>query len=161
MPGMLLFLGASRVSFQPGVDPFGLQSDRTSAADANVAQFLALARRVDGVSTQAGVLRSLPNVQPRLHRATLLTRRRVTQPRRTVTSVDAPWRADLWPVRREQWREMRADVAGIEDRDAGRRGRRTTRGHAARSSGAHWPRCSLEWPGDTATPRWCTAAAWP
>jgi hypothetical protein len=36
-------------------------------------------------------------------------------------------------ARREQWREMRADVAGIEDRDAERRGRRTTRGHASRS----------------------------
>jgi hypothetical protein len=29
------------------------------------------------------------------------------------------------------------------------------------ASGSHWPRCSLEWPGDTATPRWCTAAACP
>jgi len=37
------------------------------------------------------------------------------------------------PARREQWREMRADVARIEDRDAERRGRRTTRGHASRS----------------------------
>jgi len=45
----------------------------------------------------------------------------------------ALWRAGLWPARREQWREMRADVAGIEDRDAERRGRRTTRGHASRS----------------------------
>jgi len=34
---------------------------------------------------------------------------------------------------------MRADVAGIEDRDAERRGRRTTRGRAARSSGSRWP----------------------
>src|SRR3989304_1750161 len=41
--------------------------------------------------------------------------------------------AGLWPARREQWREMRADIAGIEDRDAERRGRRTTRGHASRS----------------------------
>jgi hypothetical protein len=29
------------------------------------------------------------------------------------------------------------------------------------ASGSHWSRCSLEWPGDTATPRWCTAAACP
>ena len=46
------------------------------------------------------------------------------------------WRAlARWPVAGapEQWREMRADVAGIEDRDAERRGRRTTCGHASRS----------------------------
>ena len=49
MPGLLLFLSASRVSFQPGIDPFGLQPNRTPAADARVPQFLALARRVDGV----------------------------------------------------------------------------------------------------------------
>ena len=41
--------------------------------------------------------------------------------------MDALWRADLRPARREQWREMRAVLAGIEDRDAERRGRRTTR----------------------------------
>ena len=34
---------------------------------------------------------------------------------------------------------MRADVAGIEDRGAERRGRRTTCSRAARSRGSHWP----------------------
>ena len=72
MPGMLL-LGTPRVSFQPGVDPFGLQPNGSPASDAHVAQFLALAGRVDGVPAQAGVLRALRNAQ------TLLTRRRVTR----------------------------------------------------------------------------------
>jgi hypothetical protein len=42
MPGMMLILGASRVSFQPGVDPFRLQPNGTPASDANMAQLLAL-----------------------------------------------------------------------------------------------------------------------
>ena len=55
MPGLILFLGASRVSFQPGIDPFGLQPNRTPAAHARVPELLALAGRVDGVPAQAGV----------------------------------------------------------------------------------------------------------
>ena len=87
MPGLILFLGASRVSFQPGIDPFGLQPNRTPAAHARVP-----GRRIC----------ALCNVQPRLHRATLLTRHRVTQPLSNRSSVGALWRADLRPARRNR-----------------------------------------------------------
>jgi CRISPR-associated endonuclease/helicase Cas3 len=53
-----------------------------------VAQLLTLAGRVDGVPAQAGILRGLSNVQPRLHRATLLTRLRVTQPGSEARWID-------------------------------------------------------------------------
>src|SRR5689334_18173124 len=60
MPGLILIpLGASRVSFQPGIDPFGFQPNRTPAADACMVQLAPLACGVDGVAADAGVLGAL------------------------------------------------------------------------------------------------------
>jgi hypothetical protein len=46
------------VSFEPGVDPFGLEPDRAAPSDACVVNLATLARSVDRVPAHAGILRS-------------------------------------------------------------------------------------------------------
>src|SRR5215472_17177244 len=57
------------VSFQPRVDPFRLESNGSPAADSCVMQLAPLARGVDGVATDAGVLGALAHGEPDLHTA--------------------------------------------------------------------------------------------
>jgi hypothetical protein len=65
-------LGTTRVPFQPGVDPFGLQTNGAPPTDARVVDFAALTRCVDRVPTHAGVLCSFGDVQPDPHGEILL-----------------------------------------------------------------------------------------
>jgi hypothetical protein len=55
------------MALQPGIDPFPLEANRATSADAGVVDLPALARRVDGVPAQAGILCGLRYVQPDLH----------------------------------------------------------------------------------------------
>src|SRR6266545_2579168 len=57
------------VSFQPRVDPFRLESNRSPAADSRMLQLAPLARGVDGVAADAGVLGALSHGEPGLHTA--------------------------------------------------------------------------------------------
>ena len=59
MPGLIPFLGASRVSFHRASIPlFAFQPNRTPAADARVPELLALAGCVDGVPAEEPVNKS-------------------------------------------------------------------------------------------------------
>ena len=78
MPGLILFLGASRVSFQPGIDPFGLQPNRTPAAHARVPELLAPGGWM--VSRLKPAYAPAPATFNQGFIATLPTRHRVTQP---------------------------------------------------------------------------------
>ena len=107
------------------------------------------------------VLRSLGNTQPGLHGAPRSTRIRVVATVFERPWIGALWRADLWPARREQWREMRPMWPASK---TGTLSVAVVARHVVmrpEASGSHLLRCSLDWPGDTATPRWCTAAACP
>jgi len=63
-----LFLRTSRVPFEPLVDPHCLQTNRSSSTNARVMEFATLASGVDRVTADAGILRTLGNGQPNLHR---------------------------------------------------------------------------------------------
>src|SRR5438445_5883371 len=60
-------LCATRVPFQPRVDPFTLQANRAASADACMLELPTLARCVDRVAADAGILCALGNGQPGLH----------------------------------------------------------------------------------------------
>ena len=107
-------------------------------------QFASLARRVDRVAAHSSAYSAASDTFNQGFMVHLA--RRVSASSQLLPNVHvsgALWRAGLWPARREQWREMRADVAGIEDRDAERRGRRTTRGHACPKQVGHTGRAVL------------------
>jgi hypothetical protein len=68
------------MSFKPRVDPFDLEPDRATSSDACVVNLATLARSVDRVPAHAGILRSLRDVQPDLHRELLSRRLTIGQP---------------------------------------------------------------------------------
>src|SRR6266849_3499127 len=84
---------SSRVSFQPRVDPFRFEANRSSAADARVVQLTSLARGVDRVATHTGVLGALTHGEPGLHTALPRKSARSRTKRRVVMGVYAPRRA--------------------------------------------------------------------
>ena len=150
------------MSFQPCIDPCRPNSNRTSSADARASQLAALACGVDRVPAQACVLRSLGNIQPGLHGAPRSTRVRVFT---TVAERPCEWRAlARWPKAQRAWNSGARCGLMLPASKTGTLSVAVVARHVVmrpEASGSHWPRCSLEWPGDTATPRWCTAAACP
>src|SRR5437870_4025849 len=58
---------ASGMPFQPRIDPFASEPDRSPASDARVTKLATLAGGVDRVAAHAGVLRTFGHSQPRLH----------------------------------------------------------------------------------------------
>src|SRR4051794_1577148 len=58
---------AARMTLEPFVNPGRLETDGAPAADANVMDFAPLARGVDRVPTDAGILGRFRNGQPGLH----------------------------------------------------------------------------------------------
>src|SRR5947199_8695669 len=83
----------SSVSFQPCVDPFRLEPNRSSATDARMVQLAPLARGVDGVAAHARVLGALTHGEPGLHAALPRRSARSRTPKRVVMRIYAPRRA--------------------------------------------------------------------
>src|SRR5262245_18833042 len=99
------------MSFQPGIDPCRPDSNGASSADARTSQLVALARRVDRVPAQAGVLGSLEHIQPGLHGAPRFPPSPRLRGLTTVAERPCEWRAlARWP---------KARAPGTVARDAG------------------------------------------
>ena len=61
--------GSAGMSFEPGIEPFRFDPNRSAPTDARMPQFTPFARGVDGVATDAGIDRAFSNGQPGLHGA--------------------------------------------------------------------------------------------
>src|SRR5207244_1616630 len=67
-------LHASRVSFEPCIDPLRSDPDRSTASDARVVQLTTFAGSVDRVAADTRILGTLGNGQPGLHGPSALAR---------------------------------------------------------------------------------------